>query len=284
MQDAFNQEVKWLQLKLKILDMPVFSTSIHKWLARKKHFSKVLECGTGAGDFIHILEKIITFDELLGFDVSTGLVLKASETFAENKRMKFITHDLHDTSKAIEIPNNFDLITGLALLEHTHMEEIIPILKSYCNRGGFMYFPHNYMSPPIFEPTFDTGVDTRIIQNFDTFSIENKEYKGKIVGDSRCGAKLYNTFIEHGMEVILFDCTNWLLYPKQGKYTEEEAEILRMMVNFFYNANKNPMIPVSCRINDKILEDWKFTRLSQIEENKLVFICPQTSILVKKTG
>lgn len=280
MQDAFYQEARWLYLKLNLLDIPAFSSTIHQKLSRKKKFHKVLDCGTGIGNFISVMEKLIEFDKLVAFDVNSDLIEKAIVNFKENNKIKFLVHNLYDTEKLL-ISNDFDLVIGLAFLEHTFLDEAIPILKRFCKSNGYMYFAHNYMSPTIFQPTFDDVIDRRIVTNFDGFSIENQIYKEKRAGDSRCGAKLFSKFCEHGLDIIHFECTDWLLYPKPGGYSKEEAEILRMLVNFFYQANKNPLIPLSLRVGDKILDEWKFTRLSQIEENKLVFICPQTSILVK---
>jgi len=283
MTDPFYQEIRWLELKLKILDTPAYSSFIHSILAEKRHFSHILECGTGAGDFVTILEKLVTFDSLTGIDRDARLIGRARERFTHNPRIHFKISDLEDMKK-LEVPQEFDLVTGHALLEHTCMADIIPVLKNCCKVGGFLYFPHNYMSPTIFEPVFDPVIDRQIIRNFDAFSIENQPNKEKLVGNSRCGANIYTSLVESGLEVIHYQCTDWLLYPKNGGYTEEESEILRMLVNFFYNANKNPQIPSSDRISDKILNEWHWTRLSQVEENKLVYLCPQTSILVRRPG
>lgn len=281
MQDAFYKEARWLELKLKILDKPAFSATIHHWLTEKKHFPRVLECGTGAGDFILILDQLITYDQVLAFDINSHLLEKARVRFAGNKKIEFLVHNLYEPSTT-HIPSDFDLVTGHAMLEHTNIRDAIPILEKYVKPGGYMYFPHNYMAPTIFEPAFDDIIDRQIVQNFDSFSIERQDYGGITTGDSRCGARLYNRFKEFGIEVIHFECTSWLLYPRNKGFSDEEAETLRMIVNFFYSANKSPDIPISLRVSDKILEEWKLTRFSQIEENKLVYICPQTSILVRK--
>lgn len=281
---AFYQEDRWLYLKSRILDQPSYSKVIHDELVKHK-FKRVLDCGTGAGDFVKILETWIDFDTLVGFDINPELIEKAKQKFAPSKKkIGFHVHNLYNREAGRKW-KDFDLVTGQALLEHTDMDVAIPILKGFSVPGGLLYFPHNYMSPTMFEPVFDTTIDLAVVHNFDRFSIENQMFEGRVCGDSQCGAKLFNTFKDFGFEVLQFEMSSWLLYPK-GKegYTSDEREVLEMMVDFFYEANKSPSIPLSKRIHPIILEEWKKVRLQQIDDNQLVYICPQTSILVRNLG
>lgn len=281
---AFYQEDRWLYLKSRILDQPSYSKVIHDELVKHK-FKRVLDCGTGAGDFVKILETWIDFDTLVGFDINPELIEKAKQKFARSKKkVGFHVHNLYNREAGRKW-KDFNLVTGQALLEHTDMDVAIPILKGFSTPGGLLYFPHNYMSPTMFEPVFDTTIDLAVVHNFDRFSIENQMFEGRVCGDSQCGAKLFNTFKDFGFEVLHFEMSSWLLYPK-GKegYTSDEREVLEMMVDFFYEANKSPSIPLSKRIHPIILEEWKKVRLQQIDDNQLVYICPQTSILVRNLG
>lgn len=281
---AFYQEDRWLYLKSKILDRPSYCKTIHNELVKRK-FKRVLDCGTGAGDFVETLQSWIDFDTLVGFDINPELIEKANLKYAKSKKnIAFHVHNLYNRESGRKW-KDFDLVTGQALLEHTDMDVAIPILKGFSKPGGYLYFPHNYMSPTMFEPVFDTTIDMTIVHNFDRFSIENQLFEGRVCGDSQCGAKLYNIFRDFGFEIIHFEMSSWLLYPREKDgYTDEEKEVLEMMVNFFYEANKSPSIPLSKRIHPIILEEWKKMRLQEIDDSQLVYICPQTSILVRNPG
>lgn len=286
----FYQKVRWLELKAKILDAPAYSREIHDELLGRE-FNHVLDCGTGTGLFVKKMQEVIKFNSLKAIEINEELVEEARKNFADSTNVEFIRQNFYDLPNEKIPEKKFDLIMGQAFLEHTNIERALPIIKSLSQPDGYLYFPHNYMSPTIFDPHL--SMDKFIVNNFDSFSIENQNYGRKIenqkdeeiiCGDSRNGAKLYTIFSEYGFEIIKYVNTGWLLYPKQGTYSEEEKEILGMLVNFFYEANKIKKIPLSQRIDDGDLDEWKITRERQIDENKLVFICHQGSILLKNNN
>lgn len=280
---AFYQEDRWLYLKAVVLDRPSYSQGMHDELC-KRRYNRILDCGTGAGGFAKTLCDWLDFDSLTGLDISPHLIETAKKKFIDSKEdISFHVHNLYDM-EANKKYKDFDLVTAQALLEHTDLDKIIPILRGFCKPGGYLYFPHNYISPTMFLPVFDNAVDRAIIDNFDSFTIENQVFEGHSCGDSKCGAKLYSAFKDHGFEIIRFDTSDWVLYARGNGFTEEEKETAEMLVSFFYNANKDPKIPLSRRIAPKILQEWNVTRLQQIEDNQLLYICPQASILVKNPG
>lgn len=281
MDAAFYQQVRWLELKKKYLDLPAYSDQIHAQL-QGKHFSHVLDCGTGAGHFIETLSHLITYDTLRGFDIDATLAAHAQKSFADNPSIEVSCQDLYELGESF---GTFDLITAQAMLEHTDMHQALQQLKSLCKPGTWLYFPHNYTSPTLFDPIIDRELDDLVVRNFNHYAMENQAYapskSGRKYGDSRCGQKLYNLFTEQGFKVLAYDSTDWILYPKDGVYSEEEKELLSMLINFFYEANLHEGISRKDRIADQQLREWKEVRLAQIEASKLVFICPQTSILVE---
>jgi SAM-dependent methyltransferase len=286
--DKFYQQIKWLELKSKILDDPAYSISIHDRLKKRKYFDSVLDCGTGTGLFALKLSQMIEFNRLLGFDINEDLIKFAKDDtlshLPENIRrsVQFVVQDLFSESK-LSTKMQFDLITGQAFLEHTRINESIEILSEFCKEGGWMYFPHNYSGLAVFEPAYDPVVERQILENFNIYNIETQKYGDRLCGDSQCGQKLPFLFEKHGFQILNFSTSDWVLTAK-GQFNKEEKEILNFIIDIFYDANdpeKNP-IPISRRLPRETLKGWRSFHKKNIEEHKLTFICLQTSILVEK--
>lgn len=284
--EQFYQKVRWLELKAKILDKTAYNIAIHDQLKRKKFFDSVLDCGTGTGLFVRKLSQIIGFKGLVAFDINPGLIEFATKNTLSHlprgikNKVQFIVQDLYSKFDSC-IKKQFDLITGQAFLEHTNPDESIEILSGLCKEDGWMYFPHNYSGVAVFEPGYDPGVERQILDNFNLYTIENQIIGDRLAGDSYCGQKLPHGFRNKGFRVLNFSTSDWVLTPK-GRYSEEEKEILEFIIDKFYEANTSGKVPESKRLTLDILNSWKAFHKKNIEEDKLTFICLQTSILVEK--
>jgi len=286
-ENKFYQQIRWLELKSKILDDPAYSQRIHDRLKKRKYFDSVLDCGTGTGLFAVKLSQMIEFKQLLGFDINENLVKFAKEhTWAHipgniRPNVQFVLHDLFSEHKLFK-ENQFDLITGQAFLEHTTINESIEILSKSCKEQAWMYFPHNYSGLAVFEPAYDPVVERQILENFNIYNIETQKYGDRLCGDSQCGQKLPYLFAKHGFQVLDFSTTDWVLTAK-GRFNREEKEILNFIIDIFYDVNDpgQQTIPVSRRLSQETLKEWKSFHKNNIEANKLTFIGLQTSILVE---
>lgn len=281
--EAFYQKVLWLELKAKILDAPAYNQTIHSRIQRENCL-RILEAGSGSGAFTSMLLELAPADcRLVGFDYDEDLVQYATEAFANDSRVRMFRQDLYAIDDDEILRGNFDLVAGQALLEHTDLIGALEILAGLVRPGGMIYFPMNYDSPSILEPGWpDEHVDQSIFNCFDRYAIEGQKYGNRKCGDSRCGRHLWHACRRVGLIPLNLANSDWLLYPKCEGYSEDEKRTLELLIDFFAEASLDQRIPEGERLSASVVEEWRRGRRQQIDNNELLFICRQNTILAQR--
>lgn len=284
MDEAFYRQVLWLELKARVLDAPAYDTSMHTRIQREK-CSRILEAGAGSGAFTSLLLREFASADcrLVGFDYDEELVQYAAKAYVDDSRVRMCRQDIYAIEDDEILRGSFDLVAAQAFLEHTDLIAAIEILADLVRPGGLLYFPMNYDTPSILEPGYvDEQVDSSIFRNFDRYAIEGQRYGGRQCGDSRCGRHLWHACRQVGLVPLALANSDWLLYPQHEGYGEDEKKTLAMLIDIFADASLDKRIPEAERLTVSIVEAWRSERRRQLDDNELLFICRQNTILAQR--
>jgi len=100
---------------------------------------KILDVGTGAGNFIHLITYLTNnYNKIVGIDISDRMVKITSKQFAENDKIKIVKRDIVDTG----FPNNhFDIVCLSNSLHHLQDKSAtIKAMEDLVKPGGLLLF------------------------------------------------------------------------------------------------------------------------------------------------
>ena len=270
----FYQKIRWLQLK-ELLDAPTYTNEIKEILISSKA-KNILDMGTGIGSLFKFLSTVLVFESAIGIDVQADLIEYANLNNSDPK-IKFQIGDTYQIPVADEF---FDLVTAQALLEHVDSLACLQELQRVLKKAGYAFFLNNYDGVTNFEPVIDYDLDQTIVENFNHYSIEGQHIAGRIGGDSKCGRKLWHLCKQIALKPVIFQSSDWVLYPHL-MYNSDEQELLKMLIDFFVQANLVDTPKVQ-RLPENDILYWQKKRYSQIDNNELVYICRQMSVVARK--
>lgn len=79
--------------------------------------SRILDAGCGGGELVNVLVNRCGFKNVYGFDISTSGVKSAKKGFPELEGNFFI-HDVYESKLPSGIPDEFDLVISMEVIEH----------------------------------------------------------------------------------------------------------------------------------------------------------------------
>lgn len=176
------------------------------------------------------------------------------------------------------LPTDQDLVLAHAFLDLVDLDRALPRLVGGLRPGGLLYLSHNFDGLTAFLPEIDPTLDAAIVREYHATMDERREgpYPS---GGSRAGRRLLVDLPRHGAEVVAAGGSDWIVFPRDGRYTPDEAVFLRTMIEFVRGS-----LAGRRGIEASGLEAWVKRRLSQVQSGELTFLAHQIDILGRVLG
>jgi ubiquinone/menaquinone biosynthesis C-methylase UbiE len=101
--------------------------------------AKILDVGTGAGNFIHLITSLTNkYEKIVGIDILDRMVEMSGKHFAENEKIKIVKRDILETGFP---ENHFDIVCLSNSLHHlSDVEGTFHAMENLVKPGGYLLF------------------------------------------------------------------------------------------------------------------------------------------------
>lgn len=241
---------------------------------------RVLEMGCGTGT---MLERIL--ERGLGGEEGRGLHYTGIDADPDNiaHALQRFSPSLHPSSYLLHppsfIPSNlfslppslpqrgFDLLLAHAFLDLVPLSRALPVLFSYLRPGGIFYFTLNFDGETIFQP--EHPLDPRIISLYHR-TMDERTSDSHPSGDCHTGRHLFAQLENAGVELLAAGSSDWVVFPRGGRYPGEEAYFLHHILHFFEES-----LAGHPELDGDELAGWLALRHAQVDGGALVYVAHQ---------
>ncbi len=222
----------------------------------------IADVGAGIGTGIERLLdwQVVTQPTYTAIEHDSDLLATARARLEGRINAEFIASTLTDFAADGENLARFDLVIAHALLDIVELTPALNNLVSLAHPGGLLYFPITFDGETIFEPVH--ADDATILSRYHASMGE--------IGDSKTGRKLFHALEEEPVDVLELASSDWIVFPINGSYPNDEAFFLRFVVEM-----------VEQTVGESA-GSWASTRRQQIEQGRLLYIAHQIDCLAQK--
>jgi hypothetical protein len=121
----------------------------------------------------------------------------------------------------------------------------------------------------VFEPVLDPGLD-ECIQALYHQTMDERRVNGRPTGGSRSGRRLFTQLKEAGAQILAAGSSDWVVFPGQEDYSDDEAYFLHFMIDTMQVA-----LAESPYLDPARFEWWVARRHEQIERGELSMMVHQ---------
>jgi SAM-dependent methyltransferase len=172
----------------------------------------------------------------------------------------------------------FDVLLAHAFLDLVDLDRALPRLLSRLRPGGLFYFSLNFDGLTAFLPELDPPLDQSIIAAYHA-TMDARRDGIHPSGDSRTGRRLLTELPRHGAEVLAAGASDWIVFPRQGKYPAGEEVFLNGILDSVEDSlHASPAVPADQ------LSRWSSRRRRQVQDGELVYLAHQLDVLGRKPG
>lgn len=183
-------------------------------------------------------------------------------------RLELVQSDVFDFIHSQPLPA--DLLIAHAFLDLLPMPGSLAPLLSLLKPGGLAWLTINFDGLTTLEPPIDPALDAAIEQLYHA-TMDSRSTGG----DSRSGRHLFGHLEQAGAQILAAGASDWVVYPRQGRYPADESYFLHFILHFFESSlTGHPALDAGD------FSRWLAARHAQIERGELVYIAHQMDFLV----
>jgi len=166
-------------------------------------------------------------------------------------------------------PESVDLLIAHAFLDLLPMPESLSKLLSLTNNLAWLTL--NFDGVTSLEPVIDSDLDAEIERLYhETMDIRSSG------GDSKSGRHLFGYLQQAGAEIEAAGSSDWVVYPVDGQYPDDEAYFLKFILHFFEESlGDHP------RLDKTAFANWLGKRQEHVAWGELVYIAHQMDFLAR---
>lgn len=204
-----------------------------------------------------------------------GYRLSSPESPELEIKVSFADQDLAALADPGAWQGPWDLVVAHAVLDLLDVNRALPAILRLSHPGTLWYFTINYDGLTIFEPEIDRETDGLILDLYNR-TMDERIIGGQLSGDSRTGRHLFRHLTAMGLNVLESGSSDWVIFPRQKRYPQEEALFLHAIVDTVDQALRN-----SPELDARMLDAWIAKRHQQIDAGILVYIAHQMDFLAR---
>ncbi len=193
-------------------------------------------------------------------------------------RLHWHTAEVHAFLRAAADAAAWDVVLAHAFMDLVDPDTLLPALFRRAP-AALLYFTLVFDGGTHFEPVMDRAWEDFLMTRYHCTMDLRRTATGEPAGSSRAGRELLRALPAHGAQVLAAGASDWVVYPRGGKYTAAERVFLHFIVHTVHQALRaDPEVPPAR------LEAWVRQRHRQVEDGQLVYIAHQLDVLARAPG
>jgi SAM-dependent methyltransferase len=193
----------------------------------------------------------------------------------QNIQIEFKVGDVIELIKSNVNQQGYHLILANAFLDLVDIYSSLPPILSRVRPGGLVYFTLNFDGVTSLEPTIEADLDRQVIAFYHE-TMDHRLVFGKPSGDSKTGRHLLPFLQKSGLNILDAGSSDWVVFPTNGSYKDDDAYFLHFMVDTIYLA-----LEFHHEINPGQLHMWRDNRHRQVEHGELLYVAHQLDVLAQ---
>ena len=192
--------------------------------------------------------------------------------------VEFLTMEVVDALEGGAVEGPWDLVLAHAVLDLLDLERTVAPLVARAAPGGILHFTLNFDGASVFAPPVEAELEARLERAYHA-TMDERRAGGRPTGGSRTGRLLFGALTAAGAEILAGGASDWVVFPRQGAYAEDEAMFLAAILDTVEEALRG-----RSGISSGELNSWLAARRGHLARGQLSYIAHQLDFAARRPG